>query len=41
MDEVRSEIEKAIANKLEQNEQRKWLARQKRDAYVDVRLPAQ
>ena len=40
VNEVRSEIEKIIANDLELHEQRQWLSRQKRDAYVDVRLPA-
>ncbi|MGA1101314.1 MAG: peptidylprolyl isomerase, partial [Opitutales bacterium] len=41
IDEVRAQIEKTIATNLDQNEQRKWLARQKRDAYVDIRLPAE
>lgn len=40
VDEVRPEIEKIIANNFELDEQRKWLSRQKRDAYVDVRLPS-
>ena len=39
IDEVRQEIEKIIAKELEINEQRMWLSRQKRDAYVDVNLP--
>jgi parvulin-like peptidyl-prolyl isomerase len=34
--EVRLNIEKALARQMESEEQRKWLARQKRDAYVDV-----
>jgi hypothetical protein len=34
--EVRINIEKALARQMESEEQRKWLARQKRDAYVDV-----
>jgi len=41
IDEVRAQIEKTIATNLDQHEQRKWLARQKRDAYVDIRLPAE
>ena len=40
INEVRAQIEKTIATNLDQNEQRKWLARQKRDAYVDIRLPS-
>ena len=34
--EVRIKIEKALARKIESEGQRKWLARQKRDAFVDV-----
>ena len=34
--EVRINIEKALARQIESEEQRKWLVRQKRDAYVDV-----
>ncbi|MEK9773446.1 MAG: peptidyl-prolyl cis-trans isomerase [Opitutae bacterium] len=40
VDEVRSDIERIIAKDLELEEQRKWLSRQKRDAYVDINLPA-
>lgn len=39
IDEARSEIERVIAKDLELNEQRKWLSRQKRDAFVDITLP--
>ena len=39
VDEVRPEIERIIAKELELEEQRKWLSRQKRDAYVDINLP--
>ena len=39
IDEVRQEIEKTIAKDLEISEQRVWLSRQKRDAYVDINLP--
>ena len=41
INEVRAQIEKTIATNLDQKAQRKWLARQKRDAYVDIRLPSQ
>ena len=39
INEVRSEIEGILARKSELNDQRRWLSRQKRDAYVEVNLP--
>ena len=39
IEEVRSEIERIIARNLELGSQRKWLSRQKRDAFVDITLP--
>lgn len=39
INEVRSEIEGILARNSELNDQRRWLSRQKRDAYVEVSLP--
>ena len=39
INEVRSEIEGILARKAELNDQRRWLSRQKRDAYIEVNLP--
>ena len=39
IDEVSQEIEKILAKEIEIREQRIWLSRQKRDAYVDINLP--
>jgi parvulin-like peptidyl-prolyl isomerase len=39
INEVRAEIEGILARKAELNDQRRWLSRQKRDAYVEVNLP--
>ena len=39
INEVRTEIEGILARKSELNDQRRWLSRQKRDAYVEVNLP--
>jgi parvulin-like peptidyl-prolyl isomerase len=36
LDKVRISIEKALARQIESDEQRKWLARQKLDAFVDT-----
>ena len=39
INDVRVEIEGILARKSELNDQRRWLSRQKRDAYVEVNLP--
>lgn len=39
INEVRAEIEGILARKAELNDQRRWLSRQKRDAYIEVNLP--
>ena len=39
INEVRAEIEGILARESELNDQRIWLSRQKRDAYVEVNLP--
>ena len=39
LDQVRSQIERTIASKIEAQSHRQWLSRLKRDAYVRVSLP--
>ena len=39
IDEVRIEIEGILSKNLELSEQRKWLSRQKKNAYIEVNLP--
>ena len=39
VDEVRIEIEGILSKHLELTEQRKWLSRQKKNAYIEVNLP--
>jgi parvulin-like peptidyl-prolyl isomerase len=40
LDDVRFEIEKILATKIEAQSQRQWLNRLKRDAFIEVSLPA-
>ncbi len=40
LDDVRLEIEKILASKIEAQSQRQWLNRLKRDAFIEVNLPA-
>ncbi len=39
LSEVREDIERTLASRIESEEQRKWLSRRKRDTYVDIDLP--
>ena len=39
LDDVRVEIEKILATKIEAQSQRQWLNRLKRDAFIQVNLP--
>ena len=41
LDQVRLEIEKILASRIESQSQRKWFNRLKRDAFIEVNLPEQ
>jgi parvulin-like peptidyl-prolyl isomerase len=39
LDSVRNEIEKILTANIEKDSQQRWLAKLKKDAYVEINLP--